>query len=170
MADPAAITEKFNGLKEPDGYGDKPLGGYALMTAIFATGMTLASVAIARSGRELPEKVAATDLILTGVATHKLSRQISKEKVTSFIRAPFTRYKKPAGKGEVSEEVRQDGFRGVIGELLLCPYCLSHWIASGFFVGLIAAPRPTRMIAGVYTAETLADFLQVAYLAAEKRT
>jgi hypothetical protein len=36
-------------------------------------------------------------------------------------------------------------------------------------VGLVAAPRQTRFIAAIYAELTLADFLQLAYRAAEER-
>jgi hypothetical protein len=89
--------------------------------------------------------------------------------VTSFIRAPFTRYQEPAGQGELEEAARGTGPRLAIGELLVCPCCLSQWVAAGFAVGLAAAPRTTRFVVGVYAAETVSDFLQLAYKAAEDR-
>ena len=89
--------------------------------------------------------------------------------VTAFVRAPFTRFQEATGHGEVSEEPRGDGFRYAIGELLICPYCMSQWIVGAFAVGMVAQPRFTRLIASAYTAQTIADFLQLAYLAAEER-
>lgn len=147
----------------------RPLAPYAFMTALFGSAFTGALVAAERSGRGLPERFRTRDVLLAGVATHKLSRQLSKDKVTSFIRAPFVRYEEPAGQGEVSEEARGDGLQKAVGELLNCPYCLGQWIAAAFCVGLVAAPRPTRLVASMYAAETVSDFLQLAYLAAEKR-
>jgi hypothetical protein len=106
-------------------------------------------------------------LVTIGLATHKLSRLIAKDRVTSFLRAPFVRYVEPAGHGEVEEEPRGEGLRLAIGELLVCPYCLGQWLAGGFAVGLVGAPDLTRLIAFVYSTETVADFLQLAYRAAE---
>ena len=63
------------------------------------------------------------DLLLVGIATHKLSRLLAKDKVTSFIRAPFTRYQEPSGQGEVEEEPYGHGLHLAVGELLVCPYC-----------------------------------------------
>jgi hypothetical protein len=42
-------------------------------------------------------------------------------------------------------------------------------VAAAFSVGLVAAPRPTRLVAAMYAAETVSDFLQLAYRAAEER-
>jgi Protein of unknown function (DUF1360) len=144
----------------------RPLAAYTGLTAAFGIALGGALVALRR---ELPERISTRDLALAGIATHKLSRLLAKDKVTSFIRAPFTRYQEPAGHGELEEAPRGSGARYAVGELLVCPYCLAQWVAAGFVVGLVAAPRPTRVVAGIYAAETLADFLQLAYAAAEDR-
>ena len=177
MSDGAATDPKL-ASEGPDGSGPfsgysphehRPRAPYAAMSATFGSAFVASLVAAERSGRELPRAFSARDILLTGVATHKLSRQLSKDKVTSFIRAPFTRYQEPTGQGEVSEEARGSGLRGAIGELLTCPYCLGQWVAAGFLVGLVTAPRPTRLVTAMYAVSTVSDFLQLAYLAAEER-
>lgn len=147
----------------------RPLTEYAGLTGIFLVTYGGSLVALGRSDRELPERLDVRDLVLLGAATHKLSRVLSKDKVTSFLRAPFTRFQGPSGQGEVSEQPRGEGLGLALGELLVCPYCLAQWLAAGLSLSLVAAPRITRLIASVYTAQTLADFLQLAYLAAEER-
>jgi hypothetical protein len=94
---------------------------------------------------------------------------ITKDKITSFLRAPFTEYQAPGGPGEVEERPRGSGARRAVGELLVCPYCLGLWISGGMHVGLIYAPRLTRTVASTFTALTIADFLQIAYKAAEEK-
>lgn len=147
----------------------RPLAAYAGLTAAFAAAFGGSLAALQASGRELPERPSAADIALAGVATHKVTRLLAKDRVTAFIRAPFTRYQEPAGHGELEEAARGTGARLAIGELLVCPYCLAQWVAAGFAVGLAAAPRTTRFVAGMYAAETLSDFLQLAYKAAEDR-
>lgn len=149
--------------------GDRPLGPYVLLTAIFATGFAGGLEGARRSRGSLPERYGVLDLVMVGAAAHKISRLITKDKVTAFIRAPFTRYQESSGQGEVEEEPRGDGMRYAIGELLVCPYCVGQWVAGALVVGMVGAPRLTRTIAFMYTAETAADFLQLAYLAAEER-
>jgi hypothetical protein len=122
-----------------------------------------------REGRDLPERVDAGDLVLLGVATHKLSRLIAKDRITAFARAPFTRYEGRGGPAEVEERARGEGMRRTIGELLICPYCLGMWISGGFHAGLLFAPRTTRFLASVLNGLTISDFLQIAYRAAEER-
>jgi Protein of unknown function (DUF1360) len=147
----------------------RPLLAYAGLTAAFATAVGGAIAALRTNGHDLPDRPRLADIALAGVATHKVSRLLAKDKVTSFIRAPFTRYEKPGSQGgEVEEQPRGDGARLAIGELLICPYCLAQWVAAGFTLGLVAAPRTTRLIASIYAAETLSDFLQAGYRAAEQ--
>ena len=144
-----------------------PFGSYALFTAVFNGAFGAALAAAGRSGR-LPERVDAGDVVLVGVAGHKLSRVIAKDKITSFLRAPFTEYQAPGGPGEVEERARGTGLRRAVGELLVCPYCLGLWLSGGMHLGLIYAPRLTRTVASTFTALTIADFLQIAYKAAEE--
>jgi hypothetical protein len=148
----------------------RPLGGYAVLTGAFGAAMTAALIAARKTGRPLPERPSLADVLLTGLATHKVSRLIAKDKVTAYLRAPFTRYQEAAGHGEVEEEPRGRGLQYAVGELLVCPYCLGQWVAGGFTVGLLYAPRATRLLAGMWTAQAIADAAQLAYSAAEQRS
>ena len=89
-------------------------------------------------------------------------------RVTSAVRAPFTRFEEEGGPGEVEEQARGSGFRRAVGELLICPYCLSMWIAAGFTGGLVVVPRPTRWLSSVLAAVLGSDLLQVFYKRAEQ--
>lgn len=146
---------------------EKPLGGYAALMAAFSGLVTVFAAWFRRSGRELPERIDARDLALVTVASHKASRLIAKDKVTSAIRAPFAQYEGPAGPGEVSERPRGRGLRRVIGELLVCPYCLGMWTSAAMTAGLLVAPRFTRWTCAVLVAFFGADVLQIAYKRAE---
>ncbi len=147
---------------------ERPLGAYATLMAVFA-GLSGAFAAwFRRSGRALPERVSGSDLALITVATHKLSRLVTKERSTSALRAPFTRFQGDSGQGEVEEAARGHGLRRAIGELLVCPYCLSVWISAAFTAGLLVAPRATRWTATVLTSLFGADTLQIIYKRAEQ--
>jgi len=156
----------FEGYAEPQ--QRPPFRMYAGLTALFNAGFAGALYA-AKRRRRLPERVSPQDLMLIGTASHKLSRLVAKDKVTSFARAPFTEYQGRGGPAEVQERSRNGEVRGAIGELLICPYCLGLWAAGAFHVGLIFAPRVTRMAASTLTALTVSDFLQIAYKAAEDK-
>jgi hypothetical protein len=146
-----------------------PLLPYAVLATIFNGLFAAALIAARRSGRPLPERVGAADLLSIGVASHKLSRLISKDKVMSPLRAPFTELEGEGGPSELEESSRGSGARKAIGELLICPYCLGLWVVAAFSVGLLFALRLTRFIAGAFSALTISDFLQIAYKAAEEK-
>lgn len=143
----------------------RPLGGYLILTAAFNALATAGVVAASRAGR-LPDRVSAGDIALGAVATYKLSRLIARDRVTSGLRAPFTRFQDDAGHGEVDEAARGTGLRLAIGELLVCPNCIGQWIAGGFAAGLVAAPRATRAVAAMFAIHAGADALQLAHGAA----
>jgi hypothetical protein len=145
----------------------RPLGSYGILTGAFLAAWGGFGAWVRRSGRELPERPAAGDLALITVATHKAARLISKDRVSSVVRAPFTRYEDDTTAGEVSESARGHGMQRAIGELLLCPYCLGLWISAAFTGGMIVAPRATRWVAAVFTSLFGADVLQIAYKKAE---
>jgi hypothetical protein len=147
---------------------ERPLGGYAVLTSAFFSAAAGFATWLARSGRELPEQVAPGDIALLVVATHKASRLLSKDRVTSAVRAPFTDFQEDGGPSEVEERPRGTGLRRAVGELLVCPFCLGLWIAAAFTAGLIVAPRQTRWLASVLVVVTGSDALQIAYVKAEQ--
>ena len=138
---------------------ERPLGSYAVLTGVFLTLTTAFLAWIRASGRELPERVTPGDLALITVATHKASRLIAKDRVTSAVRAPFTASRR-RGPGEVTKR-RGAGAPRAIGELVICPYCLGLWIAAVFAAGLVVAPGDT-MDRLCVTALFGADLLQIA--------
>lgn len=146
-----------------------PLLHYLAFMGIFNSLVAAALVFAGRRGRELPDRVDAGDLALVGVASHKLSRLISKDKVTSPLRAPFTELEGPGGPAELEETPRGTGIRRTIGQLLVCPYCLGLWVVAAFSIGLLLAPRVTRFVASLFAALTISDFFQIAYKAAEEK-
>lgn len=146
---------------------ERPLGWYAMLISAYVSAFTGFAGWFRRSGRELPERMEAGDLALLAIAAHKGSRLLGKAKITSAVRAPFTRYQGDGGPAEVEEAARGRGLRRVIGELLICPYCLSMWFATLFTAGLLVAPRTTRWVASVLTMVFASDVLQIAYRKAE---
>src|SRR2546421_4511352 len=130
----------------------RPLRGYFVTLAAYA-GLAGGLTALAKAtGRSAPDRIGAGDLVLISCATHKVSRLLAKDSVTSPLRAPFTRYAGTTGDAELGEEVRGAGVRHSIGELVSCPFCLSVWVATGFSAGLVFAPRVTPLVAPAFTA------------------
>jgi hypothetical protein len=170
-----SATETKNAIDErtPEGYAAPelrpPLVPYAAAIGIF-NGLFAGGIALAhRQGRELPEHPAIGDIALIGTASHKLSRLIAKDKVMSPLRAPFTELEGSGGPAELEERARGGEVRRGVGELLICPYCLDLWAVGGFSLGLLYAPRTTRFVASVFAAQSISDFLQIAYKAAANK-
>jgi hypothetical protein len=138
----------------------RPLAAYGVLTIAF--GALFGGGTTALRDR-LPERPSPADLALAGVATYKISRLIAKDRVTSVLRAPFTRYEGESGPSEVSESPRGRGLQLALGELLVCPYCIGQWVAGAMALGQLAAPRTTRFVAGTFAAYALADALQMAH-------
>jgi hypothetical protein len=157
---PAADLDLAAGYHAPPG---TPLGGYVVLVGVYNALFAAALLAARRRERRLAERPTLGDVLLLGVATHKLARLITKDWVTSPLRAPFTQYQEDAGAGELHEKARGAGMRRALGDLLTCPWCTGAWVAAAFGWGLALAPRVTRACAIVFAAETVADFLHLAY-------
>jgi hypothetical protein len=146
----------------------RPLAAYGALTVAF-NGLFAAALLAARRSDRLPDRFGAGDALLLGAATAQLSRLLAKDRVTSVLRAPFTRFKEDTGYGEVEEEARGTGVQRAIGELLICQYCVAQWVAAGMALGHAVAPRETRVVAGTFTVYGVANALNLAYSAAQDR-
>lgn len=154
-----------------EGYGgkDMPLAAYAGL--IGAYGLLLAGMARRLRGRDARAFAPRSrDLFLLGAATHKLTRIVAKDWVTSPFRAPFTQYQRSAPGGEVVEKPRGTGMRRAIGQLVTCPYCMGPWVALALVYGYVAKPTLGRVGATVFASVAVSDFLHRSYaLVADKR-
>jgi hypothetical protein len=165
MVDIDSRTARAYARKAPD---ERPLRGYATVLGVFAAAAGAVAGAARLAGRRLPERPSPGDVALLAVATHKISRLITKDAITSPIRAPFTQFEEAAGEAELNESPRGHGVRHSLGELLTCPFCTGVWVAGGLAAGLVFAPRLTRFGMGVASAVAGSDFLHLAYDAAKK--
>jgi hypothetical protein len=130
-------------------------------------GFYLASVAvvtgIAVQQNRLPRKFGLLDLALLGIATHKLSRIVAKDRITGILRAPFVNYIRSSGAGEVEKEPRGRGFQRGVGHLISCPYCMAPWRATALSFGFLFARGATRFVAGMLVSVAASDFLHRTY-------
>jgi len=150
--------------------GDRqPLAGYAALMTVYG-GLAGAIAGAAWLTGRRPPKIGAGDVALLSTATFMASRLVTKDAVTSPLRAPLTAFDGPAGASEVNEHVTATGPAHALGELVTCPFCVSVWISTALCGGLVLAPRLTRLIAGGLTAVAASDFLQLAYDAAKTAT
>jgi hypothetical protein len=137
-------------------------GPYALVLAVYAGLVGLAALLVRRGHLRVPARVPVSDLATMALATHRLSKVLAKDPVTSPLRAPFTEFVGVDGPAELEERARDDSpARHTIGELITCPFCLSQWIASAFVVGHVAAPRATRLVATTFAVSAASEWLHV---------
>jgi hypothetical protein len=146
-----------------------PLGAYAGFLGVFMLSFSVFLVANARRKSDpvkpVTNRLEPYDLAIMGVATHKLCRIITKDRVTSVVRAPFTRYIGSEGRGEVEEEPRsRHGWRRGVGELLICPYCMGPWVATLLGFAYHTAKRRARFICEIFACVAISDFLHQAYV------
>ena len=162
-----SIEEYGEKTVEKEECEEQLLAEYAVMLAFYLSSVAaLTGIAIERD--RLANKPSLLDLALLGVATHKLSRIIAKDRITGILRAPFVNYIRSAGHGEVEEEPRGKGFQRGIGNLVSCPYCMAPWCATALAFGFIFAPRVARFFAGILASVAMSDFLHQAYIEKKK--
>lgn len=150
---------------------DRPLRGYVTLLSVYGAGVGVAGLVGRRLNRRAPEHVGPLDLVTLGIATHRISRTLAKDAVTSPLRAPFTRFEGSSAPGELAERVRHHGgVRHSVGELMTCPMCLAQWVATALTAGLVLAPRQTRLVTAALTAVAGADFLQYLYALLQQAT
>ncbi|MDP1818763.1 MAG: DUF1360 domain-containing protein [Acidimicrobiales bacterium] len=142
---------------------------YEPLLATYVTAAGLATLALRASGRRLavPQP---QDTLLLGIATFKLSRLLTKEKVLAPFREPFVEEAEPGDGSELNSKPAPTGVRGAIGELLTCPFCLSVWIATALTVLYAIAPRAARLVASGAAAVTVADVSQYGYTGLRRAT
>lgn len=146
-----------------------PLAAYAGLVGTYNAAFAALLLAAKNAGRPLPERAKLGDILLLGVATHKLSRIVAKDWVTSPFRAPFAEYIGPASGGEVKEKARGSGLRRAVGDLVTCPWCVAPWVAAALTFGFVFRPRAARLVGTIFSAVAISDFLQHAYEAVKKK-
>jgi hypothetical protein len=153
--------KRLRAWEQYGGEDEMPLGGYAVLLVAWAAGFGAAGVRLARR-RAIPH-VRGADLALLGIATHKITRIVTKDWVTAPLRAPFTTYRESAGSGEVREKSRGTGLRRAVGDLLTCEYCTGPWVAGALVAAWGNAPRVARAFASLFAAVAISDFLHEGY-------
>ncbi|MGH2935013.1 MAG: DUF1360 domain-containing protein [Gaiellaceae bacterium] len=139
-----------------------PYPAYAAIMATFAGGLAAAGALARLTGRD-PREDTALDLAVLSAATFKAARTITRDEVTSFLRAPFVEGEAHSGE---SEEPKETGdLQQAIGELVTCSRCIGTWAAAGLAATQIIAPKTGRLLAWTLAAAGANDFLQAAFAA-----
>lgn len=173
MNGPGSIAREVKRLERNYGRPEVSMPTYAGLATGFNAAMVLLAIAARRrSVRRHSDGMAdaAIDLplrevALLAIASFRLSRLIARDKVTSFIRAPFVQYRGNGdAPGEVDEQPQGHGFRKVLGELVTCPYCLEVWTAGALGALLLLRPYEGRVATRLLSAVAGADLLQESYI------
>ena len=143
-----------------------PYRAYAQIMGTWAGGLTAAALVARMLGRE-PRDESGLDLVVLAAATFKASRTISRDEVTSFLRAPFVEGEAHGG-GE--EPVETGDMQQAIGELVTCSRCVGTWVAAGLAATQIVAPRTGRLLTWSLAAAGANDFLQAGFAALTKNS
>jgi Protein of unknown function (DUF1360) len=154
-----------------EGYGDRKesLYSYSALMGVFSLIFALFLLLSRVTGRPIPERIEARDIALLGMAAHKMSMVGSQDAITSPLRAPVTEIQEKESPKKVVEKPRGEGLRRSVGELLVCKFCLSVWLASFLTYGLVLVPRLTRLIATLFAVVTVSDHLHQTYKILKKR-
>lgn len=140
---------------------DAPKGGYAVIMAIFFAAFAAVASALRRNPSTLSTTPPARDIALLGIATFRLSRLLTADRVTSILRAPVVE----EGVGEqqiegVVQKPKQEG--GIVqaaGELVTCPWCISVWAAAFNVYLLTLFPRLGRLFLLIMSSSGISQLL-----------
>ncbi len=125
---------------------------YATLSAGY--GALLGGVAVAWRDRGA-DPVRPAELPMLGLATFSLAKLVAKEKVESWVRAPFVEER-----DDGAREPKGTGLRYAVGELLSCTRCVGTWSALGL-VGLrLLRPREAQVLVPVLASAAVNDWLQ----------
>ena len=135
-----------------------PSAGHLALLAAYTGGVAAAAAALGRRRRITMPTTG--DVVLLGIATYKLSRLVTRERVTKPLRTPFVEAVDDEQEPGVGEEPHGGSLRRAIGELLTCPFCASVWIGTAGTLLLAAAPRAARLGASGLASMAVADAAQ----------
>ncbi len=137
---------------------ERPIPEYAALAAAF---WGVFAVFMVRNRDRLPERMRVTDLAQIALSSYKLSRVITKEDVTAFVRAPVT-------EDPGAQQPKRDGMGRVLGELVTCPYCIGLWITSALSYSQVLFPRETRFFTSIFGSYAVTDFLHAGFVRLRK--
>jgi len=131
-----------------------------VLIVIFLGGLGVLAWVVEKGGNGLQlTDLSLVDIVLIGIATFRLGRMISYDRVMDPLRAPFTRVVADSSGEGKTVAPRGTGVRQTIGQLISCPICVGTWVAAFLVLMMLAAPRGTRVFLYVIAAVGLAEIL-----------
>ena len=104
---------------------------------------------------DLPAK----DLVLLGLATYRLARMASFDKVLEPVRLQVVQVVPDQFGADTTVEPKGEGVQRALGELISCPICTGTWIAAVLTYGLHLFPGPTRLLITIMGAIGMGELL-----------
>ena len=132
-----------------------PAGAEGRLLKLTFVGTFLGATVLA-SGRR-PVLPSPAELVMLGLASHRIGRMVSFERVGEPFRAPFTATVPDESGADETVVARGRGVRWVLGELVSCPTCVATWASLGLAIGQRFLPAPTRVLVGVLAAAGVAE-------------
>ena len=100
---------------------------------------------VARRRRDVPS---VSELVVVGLASHRVGRMLAFERVGEPFREPFTATVPDESGADDTVVARGRGVRWVVGELVSCPTCVATWAALAMSLMRRFAPGPTSILIG----------------------
>ena len=103
------------------------------------------------------------DLCLLVFASFRLTRLIVYDTITEFLRAPFHDIVEETledGSTETYIEIKGEGLKYWIGELLSCHWCTGIWATSFLYAGYILIPHFSMPVISVLAIAGIASVIQ----------
>lgn len=124
---------------------NRSYGAYSFITFVYFVFFSSLALLISRK-KNMKTEVGSADIFLLGLATYRLSRLISYDRVTQYLRFPFIEPGQGAEQIEgTSEEPKGEGLQHAIGQLLTCAYCSSVWAGTFNSALYLLSPRAGRL-------------------------
>ena len=98
--------------------------------------------------RPYPDSISGIDLLLLCLATFRVTELFVYDRITRFIRDPFVKREKIIKEDGTEEEKVKPaghGFKRMMGELMICPWCIGIWISTTLTFFFIFAPGVARV-------------------------
>jgi len=131
--------------------------GYIALASAFL-GLTCVALLWVRRKHLVLPKPDALDTALIALATARLSRLVTRDKVMRPLRAPFTVIEGDALDAP-KEHARGSGLRRAAGELVTCPRCTAIWAASGLCLTYFASPSTGRFAGMILSSSLISDLV-----------
>jgi hypothetical protein len=137
----------------------RPLRAYSLITLVYLS-VFVGIASMVRRSKEAEKSVSGSDIFLLGLATYRLSRLISYDRVTQYLRLPFIELDKGGEQIEgTQEEPKGKGLRLAVGQLLTCAYCSSIWAGTFNSALFLLFPKVGRLFLLSLASSGLAEIL-----------